>query len=141
MSKSKVLKTYKPTQKEKFMNAQMKKYFQQKLLNWKKELLKESSETIYKLQESENLNKPDLADRASLETDKAMELKTRDRERKLIIKIDAALKRIEEGTYGYCKETSEPISVKRLDARPIATLSIEAQEMHERLEKIKRDVS
>ena len=141
MSKSKTIKTYKPTQKEKFMNAQMKKYFQQKLLDWKKELLKESSETIHKLQESESLNKPDLADRASLETDKAMELKTRDRERKLIIKIDAALKRIEDGTYGYCEETAEPISVKRLDARPIATLSIEAQEMHERMEKIKRDVS
>ena len=138
---TKIPKNYKPTQKEKFMNAQMKKYFQQKLLDWKKELLKESSETIHKLQESESLNKPDLADRASLETDKAMELKTRDRERKLIIKIDAALKRIEDGTYGYCEETAEPISVKRLDARPIATLSIEAQEMHERMEKIKRDVS
>ena len=114
-------------------------HVRQKLLKWKDDLLKESSETINNLKQSENLNQPDMADRASLENEKNLELKTRDRERKLIMKIDQALKKIENGTYGYCEETEEPISVKRLDARPIATLSIEAQERHEKMEKIKRD--
>ena len=137
--KRKISKKYKPTKNEKFMNSKMKEYFRQKLLKWKDDLLKESSETINNLKQSENLNQPDMADRASLENEKNLELKTRDRERKLIMKIDQALKKIENGTYGYCEETEEPISVKRLDARPIATLSIEAQERHEKMEKIKRD--
>ena len=132
-------KKYKPTSKEKFMNTKMKEYFSKKLKNWKEELLKESFETINNLQQSESLNQPDIADRAALETDKAFELRTRDRERKLINKIDIALKKIENGTYGYCEETNEPISIQRLDARPIATLSIEAQERHERMEKIKKN--
>ena len=138
MKKSKTSKKYKPTLKEKFMNKKMREYFRLKLTNWKKVILKESYETIHKLQESENLNKPDIADRASLETDKTIELRNRDRERKLLNKIDIALKKIENGTYGYCEETQEPISIKRLDARPIATFSIEAQERHERMEKIKK---
>ena len=139
MKKSKTSKKYKPTLKEKFMNKKMREYFRLKLTNWKKVILKESYETIHKLQESENLNKPDIADRASLETDKTIELRNRDRERKLLNKIDIALKKIENGTYGYCEETQEPISIKRLDARPIATFSIEAQERHERMEKIKKN--
>ena len=137
--KKKLQKKYKPTKKEKFMNVKMKEYFRQKLLKWKDDLLKESYETISNLKQSENLNQPDIADRASLENEKNLELKARDRERKLIIKIDQALKKIENGTYGYCEETDEPISIKRLDARPIANLSIEAQERHEKMEKIKRD--
>ncbi|PPR41744.1 MAG: RNA polymerase-binding transcription factor DksA [Alphaproteobacteria bacterium MarineAlpha5_Bin12] len=137
--KKKLPKKYKPTKSEKFMNVKMKEYFRQKLLKWKGDLLKESYETISNLKQSENLNQPDVADRASLENEKNLELKTRDRERKLIIKIDHALKKIENGTYGYCEETDEPISIKRLDARPIANLSIEAQERHEKMEKIKRD--
>ena len=132
-------KKYKPTSKEKFMNNKMKEFFRQKLLDWKQSLLKESYETIHNLQNSESLNQPDLADRATLETDKSIELRTRDRERKLISKIDAALKRIDNGTYGYCEETDEPINIERLVARPIATLSIEAQERHERMEKIKKN--
>ena len=128
-------KNYKPTKKEKFMNARMKKYFHQILNNWKNELLKESSQTLNNLQNVENSAKPDLTDRASEEIDRTFELKTRDRERKLITKIDAALKRIEDGSYGYCEETGEPISLKRLQARPIATLSLEAQENHEKAEK------
>ena len=131
---AKISKNYKPTQKEKFMNAKMKEYFKQKLLSWKNELLKESSQTLNNLQ-SDNEAKPDITDRASEEIDRSFELRTRDRERKLINKIDAALKRIEEGSYGYCEETGDPISIKRLDARPIATLSLEAQEMHEKEEK------
>ena len=131
---TKISKNYKPTQKEKFMSAKMKEYFKQKLLNWKNELLKESSQTLNNLQ-NENESKPDLTDRASEEIDRAFELRTRDRERKLINKIDSALKRIEDGSYGYCEETGEPISIKRLEARPVATLSIEAQEMHEKAEK------
>ena len=137
--KKKLPKKYKPTKNEKFMNVKMKEYFRQKLLKWNGDLLKESYETISNLKQSENLNQPDVADRASLENEKNLELKTRDRERKLIIKIDHALKKIENGTYGYCEETDEPISIKRLDARPIANLSIEAQERHEKMEKIKRD--
>ncbi len=131
---TKLSKKYKPTQKEKFMNAKMKAYFKQKLLNWKNDLLKESSQTLNNLQ-SENEAKPDITDRASEEIDRSFELRTRDRERKLINKIDAALKRIEDGTYGYCDETGDPISIKRLEARPVATLSLEAQEMHEKAEK------
>ncbi|MGD9741769.1 MAG: RNA polymerase-binding protein DksA [Dongiaceae bacterium] len=113
-------------------------YFRQKLLRWRAELLAESNGTLQHLQE-ESLAEPDIADRASLETDRSLELRTRDRERKLITKIDEALRRIEDGSYGYCEETSEPISLKRLEARPIATLSIEAQERHERMERTHRD--
>ena len=131
---TKLPKNYKPTQKEKFMNAKMKEYFRQKLVNWKNELLKESSQTLNNLQ-NENEAKPDITDRASEEIDRSFELRTRDRERKLINKIDAALHRIDDGTYGYCDETGDPISIKRLEARPVATLSIEAQEMHEKAEK------
>ena len=131
---TKLSKNYKPTQKEKFMNAKMKEYFRQKLLNWKNELLKESSQTLNNLQ-NENEAKPDITDRASEEIDRSFELRTRDRERKLISKIDAALQRIEDGSYGYCDETGDPISIKRLEARPVATLSLEAQEMHEKAEK------
>ena len=131
---AKISKTYKPTQKEKFMNAKMKEYFRQKLENWKNELLKESSQTLNNLQ-TENEAKPDMTDRASEEIDRTFELRTRDRERKLINKIDAALRRIADGTYGYCEETGEPIGLKRLEARPVATLSLEAQEMHEKAEK------
>ena len=131
---AKISKTYKPTQKEKFMNAKMKEYFRQKLVNWKNELLKESSQTLNNLQ-NENEAKPDITDRASEEIDRSFELRTRDRERKLINKIDAALHRIDDGSYGYCDETGDPISIKRLEARPVATLSLEAQEMHEKAEK------
>ena len=131
---AKISKTYKPTKKEKFMNAKMKEYFRQKLENWKNDLLKESSQTLNNLQ-TENEAKPDMTDRASEEIDRTFELRTRDRERKLINKIDAALRRIEDGTYGYCEETGEPIGLKRLEARPVATLSLEAQEMHEKAEK------
>ena len=130
---------YKPSDKEDFMNPVMREYFRQKLIDWRNELLRESSETIQKTLQSTELQKPDLADRASAETDHALELRTRDRERKLISKINEALLRIDDDTYGYCEETGEPISVARLDARPIATLSLEAQERHERLERTKRD--
>lgn len=132
---TKIPKNYKPTKKEKFMNAKMKEYFRQILINWKDELLKESFQTLNNLQNDENSTKPDLTDRASDEIDRTFELRTRDRERKLINKIEAALKRIEDGTYGYCEETGEPISLKRLQARPVATLSLEAQENHEKAEK------
>ena len=131
---TKLPKNYKPTQKEKFMNAKMKEYFRQKLVNWKQDLLKESSQTLNNLQ-NENEAKPDITDRASEEIDRSFELRTRDRERKLINKIDAALQRIEDGSYGYCDGTGDPISIKRLEARPVATLSLEAQEMHEKAEK------
>lgn len=131
---AKISKNYKPTQKEKFMNAKMKEYFKQKLINWKNELLKESSQTLNNLQ-SDNEAKPDITDRASEEIDRSFELRTRDRERKLINKINSALQRIEDGSYGYCEETGEPIGLKRLEARPVATLSLEAQEMHEKAEK------
>ena len=132
---TKINKNYKPTQKEKFMNAKMKVYFRLKLLNWKNELLKESSQTLANLQKDENTAKPDLTDRAAEEIERSFELRSRDRERKLINKIDAALKRIDDNTYGYCEETGEPIRIKRLEARPVATLSLEAQEMHEKQEK------
>ena len=131
---AKLSKNYKPTQKEKFMNAKMRNYFKQKLLDWKNELLKESSQTLNNLQ-SDNEAKADITDRASEEIDRSFELRTRDRERKLINKINAALQRIEDGSYGYCDETGDPISIKRLEARPVATLSLEAQEMHEKAEK------
>ena len=120
------------------MNEQQREYFRQKLLHWKEEILREARETLLHLQ-NENENHPDLADRASSETDRSIELRARDRQRKLISKIDAALARIEDGTYGYCEETGEPISLRRLEARPIATLSIDAQERHERKEKVHRD--
>lgn len=129
---------YKPTTEEDFMNPVMKEYFRLKLIAWRDELLRESSDTIKELQE-ENLQKPDLTDRASAETDHALELRTRDRERKLISKINKALRKIENDDYGYCEETDEPIAVARLDARPIAQYTIEAQERHERKEKVSRD--
>ena len=129
---------YRPSQNEAFMNPKQREYFRRKLSAWREELLNDSSETIRHLQE-ETVPQPDLADRASTETDRAIELRTRDRERKLISKIDAALRRIEDGTYGYCEETGEPIGIKRLEARPIATLSLEAQERHERRERVYRD--
>ena len=129
---------YRPRENEKFMNPVMKEYFRLKLLRWKEDLLRESSETLENLKQ-DPLNEADLADRASLETDRSLELRTRDRERKLISKIDAALRRIDDGSYGFCEETMEPISLQRLEARPIATLSIEAQERHERLERTHRD--
>jgi DnaK suppressor protein len=129
---------YKPSEDEPFMCDRQREYFRRKLLAWKEDILHESRETLAALQ-SENENHPDLADRASSETDRAIELRARDRQRKLIAKIDAALGRLDDGAYGYCEETGEPISLKRLDARPIATLSIEAQERHERREKVYRD--
>src|SRR6187431_321133 len=131
-------KKYQPTDKEPFMNEKQREYFREKLLAWKEDILKEARETLQHLQD-ENQNHPDLADRASSETDRAIELRARDRQRKLISKIDAALQRIEDNTYGYCEETGEPISLKRLEARPIATLSVEAQERHEKREKVYRD--
>jgi DnaK suppressor protein len=123
---------------EPFMNERQRDYFRKKLLAWKEEILAESRETLEALQ-AESQNHPDLADRASSETDRSVELRARDRQRKLIAKIEAALRRIDEGTYGFCEETGEPISLRRLDARPIATLSIEAQERHERRERVYRD--
>ena len=120
------------------MNAKQREYFRRKLLGWRGNLLSEASETLQHLQEG-GLQEPDIADRASLETDRSLELRTRDRARKLIAKINEALRRIEDGTYGYCEETDEPINLARLEARPIATLSIEAQEQHERLERTRRD--
>ncbi|MFC7064877.1 RNA polymerase-binding protein DksA [Brucella rhizosphaerae] len=129
---------YRPTEDEPFMNERQKSYFRAKLVAWRNDILREARETLDALQQ-ENANHPDLADRASSETDRAIELRARDRQRKLISKIDAALSRIDEGTYGFCEETGDPISLKRLDARPIATLSIEAQERHERREKVYRD--
>ena len=139
MSASQALQTdYRPSEDEPFMNDRQRDYFRRKLLVWKEEILRESRETLATLQ-NESENHPDIADRASSESDRAIELRARDRQRKLISKIDAAMSRIEEGTYGYCEETGEPISLKRLDARPIATLSIEAQERHERREKDYKD--
>ena len=131
-------KPYRPTDKEPFMNDRQRDYFRQKLLVWREDILKEAKETLQHLQD-EYQNHPDFADRASSETDRAIELRARDRQRKLIAKIDEALSRIEDGTYGYCEETGEPISIKRLEARPIATLSVEAQERHERRERVYRD--
>jgi DnaK suppressor protein len=129
---------YRPSDDEEFMNPLQIEYFRQKLLRWRAELLADSTGTLRHLQE-ESLLKPDLTDRASLETERAIELRTRDRERKLISKIDAALQRIDGGTYGFCEETDQPIGIRRLEARPIATLTIEAQERHERMERTYRD--
>jgi DnaK suppressor protein len=129
---------YRPSENEPFMNPRMREYFRNKLLGWKDEILRESRGTLENLQE-ESQNHPDMADRASSESDRALELRTRDRQRKLIGKIDSAMKRIDDGTYGYCEETGDPIGVARLDARPTATLSLEAQELHERREKVYRD--
>ena len=129
---------YRPAEDEPFMNDRQLEYFRRKLLVWKSELLEQSAETLDNLGESAR-SVPDLADRASEETDRALELRTRDRQRKLIAKIDAALRRIENGEYGYCEMTGEPISLKRLDARPIATMTLEAQEKHERRERVHRD--
>ena len=129
---------YKPGDDEPFMNERQRDYFRAKLVAWRDDILKESRETIAHLQD-ENHVLPDLADRASSETDRSLELRTRDRQRKLIAKIEAALKRIEDGSYGYCEETGDPISLRRLDARPIATLSVEAHQRHERRERVYRD--
>ena len=129
---------YEPNQNEKFMNKKQVEYFKNRLLDWKKELLKESNITIEKLKE-EPSNKPDVTDRASLESDRSLELRTRDRARKLLSKINKALLKIEDGTYGYCEETMEPISIERLKARPIATLTLEAQENHEKSEKVYKE--
>ena len=137
-SKEFLQEDYRPSAEEPFMNENQVKYFRDKLLNWKKSILSESKDTIKGMKE-ETRNIPDVADRASEETDRALEIRTRDRQRKLISKIDAALRRIDDGSYGYCEESGEPISLKRLDARPIATLSVEAQERHERRERDHRD--
>ncbi len=129
---------YRPAEDEPFMNERQLEYFRRKLIAWKGEILKESLDTIEGMKD-QTRNIPDIADRASEETDRALELRTRDRQRKLVSKIDAALRRIEDGEYGYCEITGEPISLKRLDARPIATMTLEAQERHERREKVHRD--
>jgi DnaK suppressor protein len=131
-------KTYRPSDKEPFMNERQRDYFRLKLLAWREDILKEAKETLLHLQE-ENQNHSDIADRASSETDRAIELRARDRQRKLIAKIDEAIGRLEDGSYGYCEETGEPIALRRLEARPIATLSVEAQERHERRERVYRD--
>ena len=130
---------YKPTEKEPYMNPVMLEYFRRKLQAWKIEILKESDATLHDLQDEGGMQEPDIADRASIETEVALELRARDRQRKLISKIDEALERIENGEYGYCEETGDPIGIKRLEARPVATLTIEAQEKHERLERTHRD--
>ncbi|MEM8572781.1 MAG: RNA polymerase-binding protein DksA [Pseudomonadota bacterium] len=129
---------YKPSDDEPFMNPRQQEYFRQKLLDWKNAILLESRGTIEHMQEGTR-NIPDIADRASEETDRALELRTRDRQRKVVSKIDAALRRLEDGSYGFCEDTGEPISLRRLEARPIATLSLEAQERHERKERVHRD--
>ena len=129
---------YRPSEDEPFMNDRQLEYFKQKLFDWKEDILRESRETLSHLQ-TDTENHPDIADRASSETDRSLELRTRDRQRKLISKIDEALRRIEDGSYGYCEETGEPIGLARLEARPIATLSLEAQERHERRERVHRD--
>ena len=131
-------KAYKPTEDESFMNARQREYFRRKLLEWRDELVRESTQTLQHLQQ-DNLQEADLADRASVESERSLELRTRDRERKLLSKIDDALERIQGGSYGYCEETGEPISLSRLDARPIATMTIEAQERHEKRERTYRD--
>ena len=134
----KIDEAYRPNDEEPFMNERQREYFRRKLMSWKSEILREAQETLVALQ-TESENHPDLADRASSETDRAIELRARDRQRKLIAKIDTAIARIDDGTYGYCEETGEPISLRRLEARPIATMSIEAQERHERNERVYRD--
>ncbi|GAK32851.1 RNA polymerase-binding protein DksA [Iodidimonas sp. MBR-22] len=129
---------YRPSKDEDFMNERQQEYFRRKLLNWREEILKESRETLASLQQ-DSLKEPDIADRASSETDWSIQLRTRDRQRKLVSKIDAALRRLEQGEYGYCEVTGDPISLQRLDARPIATMTLEAQERHEKMEKVHRD--
>ena len=131
-------KGYKPSEAEPFMNARQREYFRRKLSSWKEELVRESTQTLQHLQ-ADSTQEPDLADRASVESERSLELRTRDRERKLLAKIDSALERLQDGSYGYCEETGEPIGLSRLDARPIATLSIEAQERHEKRERTYRD--
>jgi len=138
IKKVRLPKNYRPTEKEAYMNGTMLEYFRQRLLSWKAELLAESDETLHNLQETE-MYEADAIDRASRETDHALELRTRDRYRKLLAKIDSALERVDSGDYGYCEETGEPIGVKRLEARPIATMCLEAQERHERLERTRSD--
>ncbi len=133
-----IQRNYRPSDKERFMNDRMLSYFRGKLEGWREDIVRESSQTLRHLQE-DTLQEPDLADRASTETDRAIELRTRDRQRKLISKIEASIRRIEEKSYGFCEETGEPISLRRLEARPIATLSLEAQERHERRERTYRD--
>ncbi len=130
---------YKPSEKEPYMNPVMLEYFRQKLLHWKTDILKEADVTLHELQDEGGMQEPDIADRASAETEVALELRARDRQRKLISKIDEALERIEQGEYGYCEETGDPIGIKRLEARPVATLTVDAQERHERLERTQRD--
>jgi DnaK suppressor protein len=138
-AKKKILsEDYRPSEEEPFMNDLQRAYFRRKLLNWREEILQSTKETLQHLQDDSSQH-ADIADRATSETERALELRARDRQRKLIAKIDAALERIEDGTYGYCEETGEPISLKRLDARPIATLSVDAQERHERRERVYRD--
>jgi len=139
MNTVKLPPSYQPTEKEPYMNPMMLEYFRQKLLDWKSAILKEANMTLQELQDEGGLQEPDVADRASVETEVALELRARDRQRKLISKIDEALDRIKNGEYGYCEETGDPIGVKRLEARPIATFSIEAQERHERMERTQRD--
>jgi DnaK suppressor protein len=134
----KVDEAYRPSDEEPFMNERQREYYRRKLANWKNEILREAQDTLVALQ-TESENHPDLADRASSETDRAIELRARDRQRKLIAKINAAIARIDDGTYGYCEVTGEPISLRRLEARPIATMSIEAQEWHEKNERVHRD--
>lgn len=129
---------YQPTDDEPFMGPRQQEYFRKKLMRWRAEILEDASQTILNLQ-VETVKEPDIADRASTESERALELRTRDRQRKLIGKIDSAIRRIDDGNYGYCDETGEPISLKRLEARPVATMSLEAQERHERREKVYRD--
>jgi DnaK suppressor protein len=129
---------YRPSEDEPFMNPMQQEYFRRKLLSWRDEILADANQTLANLQQ-ESQQEPDLADRASTESERSLELRTRDRQRKLISKIDSALRRIEEGTYGYCEVSGEPIAIRRLEARPVATMSIEAQERHERREKVYRD--
>ncbi len=136
--KKKIPEDYRPSDDEPFMSELQRAYFRRKLLTWRDEILRSTKETLQHLQD-ESAQHADIADRATTETERALELRARDRQRKLIAKIDAALARLEEGTYGYCEETGEPINLKRLDARPIATLSVEAQERHERRERVYRD--
>lgn len=130
---------YRPTEKEAYMNPIMLEFFRQRLLRWQNQILTDSSDALHDLQEEGGLQEPDIADRASVETEVALEMRARDRQRKLLSKIQEALQRIEEGSYGYCEETGEPIGIKRLEARPVATLTVEAQERHERKERTQRD--
>ena len=139
MPKNKISSKYRPSEKEKFMNAKQREFFRRRLLGWRDELVRDAKGTIQNLQEDDG-QAPDIADRATTESERSIELRARDRQRKLVAKIDAALGRIENGSYGYCDDTGEPIGLKRLEARPIATLTIEAQERHERLEKVYREV-